>query len=245
MTDLSLTAGLPEEITAWPSYFGGMGAGYDDIAFGGAALEGLATREISFVVGALGSGSGRTLLDIGAGTGRFTSRLAAAGWSVTSFDAAPEMLAVIAERVPSARTVEGRLGDPLPFDDASFDGLVAMRVVKYVLDTESALAELSRVVAPGGTLVFDLCNRRSLARFGYKAQTVGFVTPQTLRPMLRRVGLVPVRIEAGPRLPHPLYQRARGNAVATGVAGVERVLDTVLPDGLGARSVVVHAVRSR
>jgi SAM-dependent methyltransferase len=141
--------------------------------------------------------------------------------------------------------VEGRLGEPLPFADEQFDGLVAMRVIKYVLDTEAALAELARVVAPGGTIVFDLCNGRSLARLGYPGGSIGFISPASIPDLLRHAGLIPVVVQPGPRLPHPLYQRARSSAAANVLARLERAADRFLPGGAGARSIVVHAVRGR
>jgi SAM-dependent methyltransferase len=243
MTDVPVAADLSG--SQWSQHFGALGARYEQVAFDGPALQALAEAELRLVTDAFGAGEGRCLLDVGAGTGRFTNRLARAGWAVTAFDAAPEMLAVIRERMPSVATVEGRLGEPLPFADAHFDGVVAMRVVKYVLDTEAALAELARVVAPGGTVVFDLCNGRSLARLGYPAGSIGFITPASVPQLLRRAGLVATSIQPGPRLPHPLYQRARTPAAANLLAQLERVAERLFPGGAGARSIVVHAVRGR
>jgi SAM-dependent methyltransferase len=243
MTDVPLAADLGGG--HWTQHFGALGARYEQVAFGGSALQALADAELGLVTSAFGAGEGRSLLDVGAGTGRFTTRLAHAGWRVTAFDAAPEMLAVIRDRMPAVATVEGRLGEPLPFADAHFDGVVAMRVVKYVLDTEAALAELARVVAPGGTVVFDLCNGRSLARLGYPAGSIGFITPASVPELLRRAGLVASSIRPGPRLPHVLYQRAQGPAAANALSHLERVAERVLPGGTGARSIVVHAVRGR
>jgi SAM-dependent methyltransferase len=244
MTDLPLAAHLGGQ-NHWSNHFSGLGARYEQVAFTGSALQRLADTELRLVAEAMGTGRGRSALDVGAGTGRFTTQLVEAGWRMTAFDAAPEMLAVIRDRIPGIATVEGRLGEPLPFADGQFDGLVAMRVVKYVLDTEAALAELARVVAPGGTLVFDLCNGRSLARLGYPSGSIGFISPASVPQLLRRVGLVPVSAQPGPRLPHPMYQRAQGARAARLLAGVERVAARLMPSGTGARSIVVHAVRGR
>ncbi|WP_291990760.1 class I SAM-dependent methyltransferase [Luteitalea sp.] len=194
---------------------------------------------------AIGQGAGRQLLDVGAGTGRFSGIATAQRWGVTAFDAAPEMLAVIRQRHPSVTTVEGTLGERLPFETAAFDAIIAMRVVKYVPDTGAALAELARVLAPGGSLLFDLANGRSLARFGYPSDSVSFVSPSSVGPLLRSVGLLPVATFAGPRLPHPVYRRLSGRRGAGMLAATERALDALLLPGAGARNLIVHAVRTR
>ncbi|MGD9749960.1 MAG: class I SAM-dependent methyltransferase [Acidimicrobiia bacterium] len=232
-------------VTSWPAFFGALGGEYDRFAFGGAALTRVAEGETKLLADAIGAGDGRGLLDVGAGTGRFSTVARDQGWQVTAFDAAPEMLDVIRQRLPEVRTVEGSLGAPLPFENAAFDAVIAMRVVKYVPDAQAALAELARVLAPGGSLLFDLANGRSLARFGYPGGTISFVSPRAVAPLLRSVGLLPVGTYAGPRLPHPVYRRARGTRSATALASVERALDAVLLPGTGARNLIVHAVRSR
>jgi hypothetical protein len=56
---------------------------------------------------------------------------------------------------------------------------------------------------------------------------------------------VATSIQPGPRLPHPLYQRAHGPAAAGVLARLERVAERLFPGGAGARSIVVHAVRGR
>ncbi|MDY7102481.1 MAG: class I SAM-dependent methyltransferase [Actinomycetota bacterium] len=229
----------------WARYFGSLGSRYDDVAFAGASLHNLAVGETELVRRVLGHGPAGALLDVGAGTGRFTSLAVDAGWRVTAFDAAPEMLAIIADRHPMVTTVEGQLGEVLPFPDSAFDAVVAMRVVKYVADIEGAIAELARVVAPGGSVVFDLANGRSLARFGYPRNSVSFATPAAVPELLERAGLHAVATIPGPRLPHPLYRRFRGPESARALARAERLLASVLDRETAARSLLVHAVRGR
>lgn len=236
---------VPRHQAGWASYFNDLGANYDDWAFTGAGLQTLAQRELRQVTRALGGGAGRRVLDIGAGTGRFSVALNRAGWKITALDAAPEMLSVVSERVPDATTVEGRLGEPLPFEDATFDAVVAMRVIKYVHNTGAALAELARVAAPGAKVVFDLCNSRSLARVGYPGGTIGFVTPSAATRLATAAGLIVVAVHAGPRLPHPAYQRATGDLAAMGVGAVEGALRLLARGTVGARSLVLETVRAR
>ena len=236
------TKGRGRTVLDWPDYFGEMGATYDQRAFSGSAMSALASRELAIVTDRIGPGPG-SVLDIGAGTGRFTTALLDAGWKVTSFDGSARMLAVIGERAPAAELVEGRLGEPLPFATAAFDALVAMRVVKYVADTGAALRQMARVVAPGGRLVFDVANRRSLARFGYGGSAMGMVTSRSLRVMASAAGLAIEEIHDGPRLPHPVLVRAGTPRSAALAAGVERNLSRVLGCEVGSRSLIVVAAR--
>ena len=228
----------------WPSHFGAMGFHYEDRAFAGAGLAKLSGTELDIVLAAVGPGNGRRILDVGAGTGRFSSALARAGWKVTSFDGSTEMLACIAQRLPDATLVHGRLGEPLPFVDGEFDAVVAMRVVKYVTNTEEAISELIRVVRPGSAVVFDVANGRSLARFGYTGSPIGFVTPASLRTLTSRVGLDVHATYDGPRLPHVLIGRAKSRATGLVVAKIEQGFSRILGAGHGARSIVVTATRA-
>ena len=104
-----------------------------------------------------GEVAGRRVLDAGCGSGPLAEELRARGAVVTGFD-------VSAAMVDLAR---GRLGDdadlhvadlaaPLPFDDGAFDDVLASLVLHYLQDWSGPLAELRRVVKPGGRLVLSV-----------------------------------------------------------------------------------------
>ena len=228
-------------VADWPSHFGQMGSSYEKRAFTGSALSAQAANELDVVLSSLGRGDGRKVLDIGAGTGRFTVALIAAGWNVTSFDGSTEMLECIAERAPQATLVLGRLGEPLPFEAGSFAAVVAMRVVKYVPQTADALTEMVRVVEPQGCVVFDVANQHSFARFGYADSPMGFVTPKSLRQTADQVGLVIDDTQDGFRLPHAIVGRSQSAAAGQCVNVVERGLARVMGRERGARSIIVRA----
>ncbi len=237
-------APLPDQIADWPSYFGRMGRDYDAFAFKGAALKRWADREVEIVLGGLGTCTDeRSLLDIGAGTARFSHPLSTMGWSISALDGSQEMLDIVAERIPDAACHLGRLGAPLRFEDQSFDAVIAMRVVKYVSDTSAAIAEMSRVVRLGGHVIFDVPNGQSLARLGYRRDTIGFVTPVSLRSACVDAGLRVIAVHGGPRLPHPVLVHAKSRAAGAVVNGVERCATTLLGPEAGARALVVEAVR--
>jgi len=119
--------------------------------------RGLREFLIAQVEGALGTPSSRRraprLLDAGCGTGMNLSALAGRGWEVFGVDASPRALA-FAKRRGAFPLRRARI-QSLPFPDASFDLVYSMDVV-YMLDRpelEAALAELRRVLRPGGRLL--------------------------------------------------------------------------------------------
>jgi ubiquinone/menaquinone biosynthesis C-methylase UbiE len=105
--------------------------------------------------------AGRTILDVGTGTGRAAIALAQRGAIVTGVDASAEMLAVAERRARetfggnSGQAVTFRRGDAhkLDFADRSFDAVVCLRVLMHTPDWRQSLRELCRVAA--GRVVFD------------------------------------------------------------------------------------------
>lgn len=103
---------------------------------------------------------GSTLLDAGCGTGAFARRLIAEGVSpsqVTLLDPSEAMLRACADI--AAWKVKGGL-EALPFEDGAFDIVTCAWALETVGDMEGALAELARVVRPGGVLCLAFCARR-------------------------------------------------------------------------------------
>jgi demethylmenaquinone methyltransferase / 2-methoxy-6-polyprenyl-1,4-benzoquinol methylase len=96
---------------------------------------------------------GHTVLDVATGTGAVALELVRRkGCSVVGLDQSAEMLAEARRRVPGrVRLVQGD-AEQLPFLDGTFDGLTATYLLRYVDDPGRTLAELARVVRPGGTV---------------------------------------------------------------------------------------------
>jgi SAM-dependent methyltransferase len=94
---------------------------------------------------------GTRLLDVGCGTGRVSARAASLGALVTGLDVAPSMVAAASALVPEGSFVVGS-ADALPFDDGAFDAVVANVVLLHVGRQDVALAEMARVLRPGGGL---------------------------------------------------------------------------------------------
>jgi 2-polyprenyl-6-hydroxyphenyl methylase/3-demethylubiquinone-9 3-methyltransferase len=110
-------------------------------------------------------GVGRALvLDVGCGAGFLTNELAASGFEATGVDLSARSLELAKSRDASkaARYKQGDL-TRLPFPDGSFDAVCAMDVLEHVEDLDAALAEVARVLAPGGRFFYYTFNRNPLS----------------------------------------------------------------------------------
>ncbi|GAA3587696.1 class I SAM-dependent methyltransferase [Klugiella xanthotipulae] len=95
-------------------------------------------------------GSGRTVVDVGAGTGKLSAVIAATGRRVIAVDPDPAMLAALTERYPGIHTALGT-GEHLPLPDGSADAITYGQAWHWV-GPERASTEAARVLRPGGTL---------------------------------------------------------------------------------------------
>jgi demethylmenaquinone methyltransferase/2-methoxy-6-polyprenyl-1,4-benzoquinol methylase len=105
-----------------------------------------------FLVSRIVAGPGDRVLDAATGTGLVAAELIRRkSCTVVGLDQSPEMLAVARERLPDLELVEAS-AESLPFADESFDALSFTYLLRYVDDPGATLAELARVVRPGGTI---------------------------------------------------------------------------------------------
>jgi SAM-dependent methyltransferase len=91
-------------------------------------------------------------VDAGCGTARHAAFLAGLGYEAIGVDATPAMLEVARRAHPHLELREGRL-DALPVDDGEADLAVAALTVCHAANLRPVLAELARVVRPGGTVI--------------------------------------------------------------------------------------------
>jgi demethylmenaquinone methyltransferase / 2-methoxy-6-polyprenyl-1,4-benzoquinol methylase len=108
------------------------------------------------LVGLVAPRDGQRLLDVATGTGLVARELLArADCSVVGIDQSAAMLARARARF-TGEIADGRIellegqAEALPFADGSFDGLTFTYLLRYVEDPAATLAELARVVRPGG-----------------------------------------------------------------------------------------------
>jgi SAM-dependent methyltransferase len=111
----------------------------------------------------LGLLPGDRVLDMGCGAGRHAFEMFRRGGDVIAFDQDGDELAGVLEifgamreqgEVPVGADADIKQGDALamPFADGEFDRIVASEVLEHIPDDETAIAELVRVLRPGGTI---------------------------------------------------------------------------------------------
>jgi 2-polyprenyl-6-hydroxyphenyl methylase/3-demethylubiquinone-9 3-methyltransferase len=107
-----------------------------------------------------------SLLDIGCAAGAEFAPLLARGFQIVGLDYSPEMLRLARQRFGAARVLHLCRADAecLPFPDASFDCVVCLGVFEYLSTYDRSLAEIHRVLRPGGVAIISLPTRVSLDR---------------------------------------------------------------------------------
>jgi SAM-dependent methyltransferase len=109
------------------------------------------------MIGLAGNVDGRRILDAGCGSGPLSAALRDGGAIVTGFDSSAAMVELARRRLGADAALSvGDLGQPLPYADGAFDDVVASLVLHYLRDWTEPLAELRRVLAPGGRLILSV-----------------------------------------------------------------------------------------
>ena len=90
------------------------------------------------------------VLDLGAGTGKLTTRLVERGLKVVAVDPIPEMLEVLSSSLPDVPALLGT-AEEIPLPDNSVDAVLVAQAWHW-FDPERAVKEVARVLRPGGRL---------------------------------------------------------------------------------------------
>lgn len=105
---------------------------------------------------------GDRLLEVGSGTGHWSSFLVEQGFRVVGLDISPAMVRVAQSKsIRRARFLVAD-GGRIPFADGIFDVVAAITVLEFVRDPDRVLEEMARCTRRGGVLIIGALNRRSL-----------------------------------------------------------------------------------
>jgi SAM-dependent methyltransferase len=169
-------------------------------------------RRRALVHEALGARRGDRVLDVGCGPGFYVhetlERVGPEG-TVLGVDSSPQMLALAARRCAGHENAGFREGDAtaVPVEDESFDRALCVQVLEYVADVPAALAELRRVLRPGGrVLIWDVDwatvswhsadpDRMERAMRAWDAHLSEPSLPRTLAARMRAAGFEDVAVE--------------------------------------------------
>jgi 2-polyprenyl-6-hydroxyphenyl methylase / 3-demethylubiquinone-9 3-methyltransferase len=150
----------------------------------------------------------KSVLDLGCAGGFMAEAMAARGAVVTGIDPAVDAVAAARRHAEGAGLrirYDVGVGEALPYADASFDAVVCVDVLEHVADLAKVLAEVFRVLRPGGLFLFDTINRNPIARFATITfaedvlrllprgthDPAMFIKPAELKSAMQVAGLVP------------------------------------------------------
>jgi len=161
------------------------------------ALLGRATRQfVDPLLDLAAVGAGTAVLDAGCGPGDLAIAAARRGATVVAADLSARMLERLRERAPEIATLHVD-GTALPLGDGAVDAVVAGFLLNHVDDARATLAELRRVLRPGGRLAATIWDVPERARhngliFEAVAATLGALpaTEDALRELLEGAGFV-------------------------------------------------------
>jgi ubiquinone/menaquinone biosynthesis C-methylase UbiE len=154
---------------------------------------------------------GWTVGDLGCGTGQVTETLAPFVRRIVAVDESPEMLATARRRLRGLGHVEVRRGEleALPLERGSLDAAVLFLVLPYVAEPAAALAEVARVLRPGGRLLIadmlphdreEYRQRMGHVWLGFSSEQLGGWLAQAGLGSYRYVALPPDAAAKGPAI---------------------------------------------
>ena len=225
---------------------------FDAMRFGGPIGTLLAESQDRVIAAFLGPVEGRTVLDVGTGTGRAAIALARRGARVTGVDASSEML-----RVAKARAADAGLdavfetGDAhrLAYPDRVFHAAVSLRVLMHTPDWRQCLSELCRVAdervvfdypAAFSAAALQAFGRRVAAAAGRSVEAYRVLRSSEVERTLEKAGFRVERVHRQFVLPIALH-KALGSRAFT--VAVEKALAAVGLLRLLGSPVTVVAVR--
>ncbi len=177
-------------------------------------------REFALLLEWLKVEAKQTFLDVGTSTGNYARVLAKAGASVTAIDISKPFLERAAQIAGDLEIVfEQANAEALPYPDSSFDGATLGATLNEFFHTNTALAEIARVLKPGGKLfMMYLCESDTsfgrLVQLPFKFSGVRFPNREAIRVYLSSLGFERPKAEVRRAVAFELFVKTGRVAVA-------------------------------
>ncbi len=204
-------------------------ATFDDRRFGGPIGEIVAATQARVLSNFVGRIQGRSILDVGTGTGRAAMLFARGGAQVTGVDASEEMLAVARQRAAAdgvAATFAVGDAHGLTFPDRSFDVVISLRLLMHAHDWRRCVAELCRVgdqlvildyPSARSAAVLQSLGRRALASVGRSAEPYRVISDADISQALTGCGFRVRSVHRQFVLPIAVHKAIGSRRFTTGV----------------------------
>jgi ubiquinone/menaquinone biosynthesis C-methylase UbiE len=128
--------------------------------------------------------SDASVVDVGAGTGALTVELLRRGATVAAADPSQPFAASLGRRFPDV-DVRAAPAEELPWPDESFDAALAQLVITFMSDAPAGVAEMRRVVRPGGTVAVCMWDRDGMEMLSAIHRTQATLDPSQPTPEQR------------------------------------------------------------
>lgn len=185
-------------------------------------------REFALMLEWLNVQPKQTFLDVGTSTGNYARVLAKAGASVTAIDISKAFLMRAAQNTDNLEIVfEQANAEALPYADSSFDGATLGATLNEFFHTNTALAEIARVLKPGGKLfMMYLCESETsfgrLVQLPVKLSGVRFPNREKIRAYLSSLGFERPRAEVRRAVAFELFVKT-GRKIDTNLEPIRKL----------------------
>lgn len=133
-------------------------------------------RLIDIFIRLSGLKPGARIADLGCGSGVFSNLLRQRGYVCTGVDLSPALIRIAKKKYPGIEFIEGDV-ENLPFPDASFDGVLLAGILHHFSDRSLFVAEVKRILKPGGKFVAFDPNRMNPAMYLYRDRSSPLYSP--------------------------------------------------------------------
>lgn len=222
-------------------YFNKLSKNYDKTAFlESESLNHISRLETSFILKNLKVKPGQKILDMGVGTGRNARLILEKKAFVQGIDISQKMVD-IAEKKIKIKNFSFLLhdaGKSLTFKDHTFDGVICIRVLKYIPTWKTTLNEAYRVLKNNGKFIFEIPDKYSIRIFG-RYSNYFLLSKSEILKELKNIGFKIEKIEGIGRLPYILY-KIKQPYVSKILKIIDFFLNKILPNTFLSRDIFFY-----